>query len=75
LDDVSGLYADRSVLMQERGEMTVALADPSLGQEVLALNQGGLQRGDSSRDDFYGFISASISFRISKKPTTCWSEI
>ena len=75
LDDVSGLYADRGVLLQERGEMTVALADQSLVQEGEILNQGGLQRGDSSRDDFYAFISASISFRISKKPTTCWSEI
>jgi hypothetical protein len=75
LDDVSGLYADRAVLLQERGEMTVALSDPSLAPEASSINQGGLQRGDSSRDDFYGFISASISFRISKKPTTCWSEI
>ncbi len=75
LDDVSGLYADRAVLLQERGEMTVQLADRSLIQEGELPNQGGLQRGDSSRDDLYGFISASVSFRISKKPTTCWSEI
>ena len=75
LDDVSGLYADRAVLLQERGEMTAALADRTLIQEGELVNQGGLQRGDASRDDFYGFVSASISFRISKKPTTCWSEI
>ena len=75
LDDVSGLYADRSVLLQERGEMTAQLADRSLVQEGDESNQGGLQRGDGSRDDFYGFVSASISLRISKKHTTCWSEI
>ena len=75
LDDVSGLYADRSVLLQELGEMSAALADRTQEPEGGVVNQGGMQRGDPSRNDVYGFISASISFRISKKPTTCWSEI
>ena len=75
LDDVSGVYADRAVLMQERGEMTVQMADRSTESEGGAMNQAGIQRGDPSRSDVFGFISASLSFRISKKPTTCWSEI
>ena len=75
LDDVSGMYADRAVLLQERGEVTAALADRSLLPEGGVNNQGGLQRGDPSRTDMYAYITASLSFRISKKPTTCWSEI
>lgn len=75
LDDVSGMYADRGVLLQERGEVTAAIADRSLVPEGGAANQGGLQRGDPSRKDVYAYITASLSFRISKKPTTCWSEI
>ena len=75
LDDVSGMYADRAVLLQERGEVTAALADRSLQPEGGVNNQGGLQRGDPSRTDMYAYITASLSFRISKKPTTCWSEI
>lgn len=75
LDDVSGVYADRAVLMQERGEVTVLMADRSSEPEGGVLNQAGMQRGDPSRSDVFGFISASLSFRISKRPTTCWSEI
>jgi len=63
------------VLLQERGEVTAALADRSLQPEGGVNNQGGLQRGDPSRTDMYAYITASLSFRISKKPTTCWSEI
>jgi len=75
LDDVSGLYADRAVLLQERGEVTAEMADRSLLPVGGVSNQGGLQRGDPSRNDVYAYITASLSFRISKKPTTCWSEI
>ena len=46
LDDISGMYADRAVLLQERGEVTAALADRSLQPEGGISNQGGLQRGD-----------------------------
>lgn len=75
LDDVSGFYADRAVLLSERSELTVLLADRSIEHEGGELNQAGIQRGDDSRSDVFAFLSASISFRISKRPTTCWSEI
>lgn len=75
LDDVSGFYADRAVLLAERSELTLQMADRSIEQEGGELNQAGIQRGDNSRSDVFGFLSASISFRISKRPTTCWSEI
>jgi hypothetical protein len=74
LDDVSGSYADALVLQQEKGELSMELADQSLLQLGGNTNQAGMQRGDPGRSDKYGFLSASISFRISKKPTTCWVQ-
>tara|TARA_B110000503_G_scaffold142633_1_gene240083 strand:- start:24163 stop:25023 length:861 start_codon:yes stop_codon:yes gene_type:complete len=74
LDDVSGTYADAMVLQQESGELAMQLADQSLLQLGGDTNQAGMQRGDPGRSDTYGFLSASISFRISKKPTTCWVQ-
>lgn len=74
LDDVSGMYADALVLQQENGALAMELADQSLIPTGNSTNQGGLQRGDLGRSDVYGFLSASISFRISKKPTTCWVQ-
>ena len=34
----------------------------------------GMQRGDPGRNDKYGYVLASISLRVSKKPTTCWEQ-
>ena len=74
LDDVSGSYADALVLFQERGELSEQLADRSIIPEGGEGNQAGLQRGDPGQTDAYGFMAASLSFRISKKPTTCWGK-
>jgi len=74
LDDVSTSYVNSSAQFQERGELSVELAD-----RIIALPEGlnsseGLQRGDPGRNDKYGYILASISIRVSKKPTTCWEQ-
>jgi len=61
------------VLMLESGPMTALMSDRSEVPEGGNANQAGLQRGDPSRSDVYGFLSASLSFRISKRPSTCWS--
>ncbi len=74
LDDVSGFYANEAVLREEKGELAVRLADQSLSTPNDRLSQAGLQRGDAGRDDVYGFLTASISFRISKRPSTCWNQ-
>ena len=74
LDDVSTSYVNSSVQFQERGELSVELAD-----RIISLPEGldsseGLQRGDPGRNDKYGYVLASISIRVSKKPTTCWEQ-
>ena len=73
LDDVSGIYADPLVLNEEKGELSVVLADQSLAQPGSLTDNTGLMRGDPGRDDAYGFVTASVTFRIGKKPTTCWN--
>ena len=74
LDDVSTTYVNSIDQRIERGELSAELAD-----RIIALPNGitsseGLQRGDPGRDDKYGYFLASISFRVSKKPSTCWQQ-
>jgi hypothetical protein len=73
LDDVSGVYADPLVLNEERGELSVLLADQTLYRPSTLSSNTGLMRGDPGRDDAYGFVTASVTFRVGKKPTTCWN--
>ncbi|MGB1076367.1 MAG: DUF6089 family protein [Flavobacteriales bacterium] len=73
LDDVSTNYADPVVLLQEKGELAMQLADATLEWPEEVENPAGMQRGDPGVKDAYGFVMASLSFRVSKKPTTCWN--
>ena len=74
LDDVSRSYVSPVEIRQSRGDLAFEMAD-----RILALPEGvssaeGLQRGDSGLDDKYGYFLASIAFRVSKKPTSCWNQ-
>ena len=74
LDDVSRSYVDNNALRLERGELSAELAE-----RIIMLPKGidsseGLQRGDPGRNDKYGYFLASLSLRVSKKPTTCWEQ-
>jgi hypothetical protein len=57
LDDVSSVYADKSELLSNRGEIGVALSDRSL---VEGLGAAGRQRGDTKGKDKYTFAGISI---------------
>jgi hypothetical protein len=74
LDDVSTSYVNESNLRQERGELSAELADRIILLPTGLDSSEGLQRGDPGRNDKYGYFLASISFRVSKKPTTCWEQ-
>ncbi len=74
LDDVSRSYVSPVEIRQSRGDLAFEMAD-----RILALPEGvssaeGLQRGDPGLDDKYGYFLASIAFRVSKKPTSCWNQ-
>lgn len=73
LDDVSGIYADPLVLIEENGELSATFADQSHYAPGTREDNTGLMRGDPGRDDAYGFVTASVTFRVGKKPTTCFN--
>jgi len=59
LDDVSQTYADPAILLEERGEIAVALASPSNREFTV-----NLQRGSSVRNDYYGFAGVTLSMNF-----------
>jgi len=74
LDDVSTDYANEMMLRLERGDLSAELADMMIELPEGFDSSEGLQRGDPGRNDKYGYILASLSLRVSKKPTTCWEQ-
>jgi len=58
IDDVSTTYPDKATLEAIRGPVAVALSDRSL---VEGIGDAGRQRGNSSDNDRYTFISLSIT--------------
>jgi len=75
LDDVSTVYYDNEVLRDQIGNVAAELADRRLNKETVQTgidgNGTGMQRGDSSRKDWYGFAGVFVTVRLGKKPTTC----
>lgn len=74
LDDVSTSYVDNDVLRIERGELSAELADRIIELPEGMDSSAGMQRGDPGRNDKYGYVLASIAFRVSKKLTSCWAH-
>lgn len=68
-DDISGTYANPTLLSAARGQLATHLADPSLIQQNN--NNAYLQRGDPGRKDLYFFCMASLNIRIDKKGNSC----
>jgi len=62
LDDVSGVYADATLLDEE----TNVMANPS-GLDI----SPGKQRGDSNNNDWYSFAGISITYKIKNRPNKC----
>jgi hypothetical protein len=71
-DDVSGVYADPNLLIDERSRLTARLSDQSLQAERADGTNTGLQRGDPGRKDLYVFALATLTIRIDKRATSCW---
>ena len=79
-DDISGKYANPSVLEDESGPLASILSDRSLVKEIpdpnnsARKNDTGLQRGDPGRKDYYFFCMVSLNIRIDKRATSCWEH-
>lgn len=74
-DDISGKYVNPDLLSSENGVLAASLSDRSLEKEIIdpnGNNNGGLQRGDPGRRDYYFFFMGSLNIRIDKKATSCW---
>lgn len=76
-DDISGKYVSPELLEDESGTLAARLSDTSLQREIAdpdGNHNGGLQRGDPGRKDYYFFFMGSLNIRIDKKATTCWGK-
>lgn len=62
LDDVSTTYPDYDDLEGLRGDIAVALADRSLEVSPTAIGETGRQRGNSTNNDFYAFLTVSMVY-------------
>jgi hypothetical protein len=71
-DDVSGVYPDPNLLINERSRLTARLSDQSLLPELSDGTNKGLQRGDPGRKDLYFFVTGALTIRIDKKANSCW---
>jgi hypothetical protein len=69
LDDVSGVYADPTVLLHEGGAAVAFLADPSVEVVSEPVGATGKMRGDSSKSDDYILIGIGFSYTL--KPYRC----
>jgi hypothetical protein len=71
LDDVSGLYADKALLLDAKGPEAVALSDRS-GEKTGEYNgYAGKQRGSRDTKDWYIFAGFTLSYIIQK--SSCYS--
>lgn len=75
LDDVSTVYYDNEIIRDEIGTVAAELADRRLNKESVPTgidgNGTGMQRGNPSTKDWYGFAGVFLTVRLGKKQTTC----
>lgn len=75
LDDVSTIYYDNEAIRNQVGDVAAELADRRLNKEDVPSGIDGtgtgLQRGNPTRKDWYGFAGVFLTMRLGKKPTTC----
>ncbi len=62
LDDVSTSYPDYDDLEGLRGELSVMLADRSVEVAEVPIGETGRQRGNSTDNDFYSFLTVNVVY-------------
>lgn len=71
LDDVSGLYADPSVIEEARGPVAAALSDRSL----IASDKRDTYRGNPQTNDWYVFTGITLQFKFGELYEKCASFV
>jgi len=67
LDDVSGFYPDPSKV----SALTASVSNRSTNQLTAFNNNWESQRGNRQTNDWYGYMSFGLAFRITKDPSSC----
>lgn len=71
IDDVSGTYYDKNILLQKKGPIAVAAADPSLGLIPGATapngDGSGAQRGDKRDKDSYMNLEIKVGYVLDSR--------
>ncbi|RYD81269.1 MAG: hypothetical protein EOP53_06830 [Sphingobacteriales bacterium] len=71
LDDVGGVYPDRSILDEARGGDAAYFSDPSGAVSGINIGVAGKQRGNSDTKDWYIFSGVTLSYII--RQGTCYT--
>lgn len=71
LDDVSTVYVDNALLIEENGPLSAAMADRSLQPTGPDGTNTGMQRGESNRNDWYVFTGFILSYKLGKPRVKC----
>lgn len=75
LDDVSTTYPDPDILATKRPSIANILSDRTLYPEGgEPIDNTGMQRGDSSTNDWYSFAGLTITFKVFPKKEQCHKE-
>lgn len=68
IDDVSGVYPNKTDLQTAQGDIAMELSDPSLGLAGSGWNPNGIlegqQRGDPTDNDNYTFAILSVNYKL-----------
>lgn len=75
MDDVSTVYFDNDIIMQNNGELAAYFADPSLGYYVddngvehpMNSTETGYQRGDPDDNDSYFSVMINATYKLPQK--------
>jgi len=61
-------------LEEEAGPLAEELSVSRIEKEGDLVDPVGQMRGFNDRDDRFGAMTLSFTFRIDKSPTTCWDR-
>jgi hypothetical protein len=62
LDDVGGVYVDKQILINNKGDLSAHFSDPTGIAERGGFNGNGLQRGNPDKNDWYMFYGLTLSY-------------